>query len=104
MYWSRSLYTEPELTDIEPESSGSCIVLGERYAHAPCSKGWSAAAEPAFGKEALEEMTDFLENIAENWAWSYACGILIAMAARIMSLTDELEVCAVVRPKVNDFV
>ena len=50
------------------------------------------AAEPAFGKEALEEMTDFLENIAENWAWSYACGILIAMAARIMSLTDELEV------------
>ena len=27
MYWSRSLYTEPGLTGIEPESSGSCIVL-----------------------------------------------------------------------------
>ena len=50
------------------------------------------AAELAFGKEALEEMTILLENIAENWAWSYACGILIAMATRIMSLTDEPEV------------
>jgi hypothetical protein len=50
------------------------------------------AAEAAFGKEALEEMTVFLENIAENWAWSYACGILIALATRIMSLTDEPEV------------
>jgi len=56
------------------------------------------AAEPAFGKEALEEMTIFLENIAENWAWSYACGILIAMATRITSLTDEPEVrCAALK-------
>ena len=50
------------------------------------------AAEHAFGLEGLEEMTKFLENIAENWAWSYACGVLIAMATRIMSLTDEPEV------------
>lgn len=50
------------------------------------------AAERAFGLEALEEMTKFLENIAENWAWAYACGIVIAMATRIISLTDELEV------------
>jgi hypothetical protein len=50
------------------------------------------AAELAFGLEALEEMSDFLDNIAENWAWSYACGILIAMATRIISLTDEPQV------------
>ena len=52
------------------------------------------AAEHAFGLAALREMTKILENIVENWAWSYACGVLIAMATRIMSLTDEPEVQA----------
>ena len=50
------------------------------------------AAELAFGLEALEEMADFLENIEGNWTWSYACGVLIAMAARVLSLTDEPQV------------
>ena len=50
------------------------------------------AAEIAFGLEALAEMTNFLENIEENWTWSYACGILIAMATRILLLTDEPQV------------
>lgn len=61
-------------------------------ANAWCRGVHADAAERAFGLEALREMTKFLENIAENWAWSYACGVLIAMATRIISLTDEPEV------------
>jgi len=50
------------------------------------------AAESAFGLEALEEMKESLDKIEDNWTWSYACGTLIAMAARILSLTNELDV------------
>jgi len=50
------------------------------------------AAESAFGLEALEEMRDFLDKIKDNWTWSYACGTLIAMAARILSITNEQDV------------
>ena len=52
----------------------------------------SDAAELAFGLEALEEMTDLLDKIKDNWTWSYACGTLIAMAARILSITNEQDV------------
>jgi len=47
------------------------------------------AAEPAFGSEALKEMKELLDKIEDNWTWSYTCGTLIAMAARILSLTNE---------------
>ena len=50
------------------------------------------AAEPTFGLEALEEMADLLGKIEDNWTWSYACGTLIAMAARVLSMTDEQDV------------
>jgi len=50
------------------------------------------AAEPAFGLEALEELTEVLNKIEDNWTWSYTCGTLIAMAARILSLTNEPDV------------
>jgi hypothetical protein len=50
------------------------------------------AAESAFGLEALEEMTDLLDKIENNWTWSYACGTLVAMAARILSLASGQEV------------
>jgi hypothetical protein len=52
----------------------------------------SDAAESAFGLEALEEITDLLDKIEDNWTWSYACGTLIAMAARILSITNERDV------------
>ena len=52
----------------------------------------SDAAELAFGLEALEEITDLLDKIKDNWTWSYACGTLIAMAARILSITNEQDV------------
>ena len=52
----------------------------------------SDAAESAFGLEALEELADFLDKIENNWTWSYACGTLIAMAARILSITYEQDV------------
>ncbi len=52
----------------------------------------SDAAELAFGLEALEELTDLLDKIEDNWTWSYACGTLIAMAARILSITNEQDV------------
>jgi len=50
------------------------------------------ATESAFGLEALEEITDLLDKIEDNWTWSYACGTLIAMAARILSITNERDV------------
>jgi len=50
------------------------------------------AAELAFGLEALEEMVNLLDKIEDNWTWSYTCGTLIAMAARILSLTNEPDV------------
>ena len=52
----------------------------------------SDAAESAFGLAALEEITDLLDKIEDNWTWSYACGTLIAMAARILSITNERDV------------
>jgi hypothetical protein len=50
------------------------------------------AAESTFGLEALEEMTDLLDKIKSNWTWSYACGTLVAMAARILSLAGGQDV------------
>ena len=52
----------------------------------------SDAAELTFGLEALEEIADLLDKIKDNWTWSYACGTLIAMAARILSITNEQDV------------
>jgi hypothetical protein len=48
--------------------------------------------EPVFGLEAVEEMTSLLYKIKDNWTWCFACGTLIAMAARILSTTDEQSV------------
>jgi hypothetical protein len=50
------------------------------------------AAGSAFGLEALSEMTDLLDKIESNWTWSYACGTLVAMAARILSLASGQDV------------
>jgi hypothetical protein len=50
------------------------------------------AAESAFGLEALKEMTDLLDKIESNWTWSYACGTLVAMAARVLSLASGQDV------------
>ena len=50
------------------------------------------ATEPTFGSEALEEMMDLLGRIEDNWMWSYACETLIAVAARILSVTNEWDV------------
>jgi hypothetical protein len=51
------------------------------------------AAEAAFGSEAIQEMDAVLDSIQDNRTWAYACGVLIAMAARLLSLTDERQVC-----------
>jgi hypothetical protein len=48
--------------------------------------------EPVFGLEAMEEMTNLLSKIEDNWTWCFACGTLIAMAARILSTTDKQSV------------
>jgi hypothetical protein len=48
--------------------------------------------EPVFGLEAVEEMTGLLHKIKDNFTWCFACGTLIAMAARILSTTDEQSV------------
>jgi hypothetical protein len=48
--------------------------------------------ELAFGLEAVREMEAALDSIEDNRTWAYACGVLIAMTARILSLTDEPEV------------
>jgi hypothetical protein len=48
--------------------------------------------EPVFGLEVVEEMTSLLYKIKDNWTWCFACGTLIAMAARILSTTDEQSV------------
>ena len=45
--------------------------------------------EVVFGLEALQEMEAVLDSIQDNRTWAYASGLLIAMAARILSLTDE---------------
>ena len=50
-------------------------------------------AEAVFGSEAVEEMKAVLDSIQDNRTWAYACGVLISMAARILSLTDEPQVC-----------
>ena len=50
--------------------------------------------EAVFGLEAVQEMGAVLDSIQDNRTWAYACGVLIAMAARILSLTD--------KPKVPD--
>jgi len=52
----------------------------------------SDAAESVFGLEAVKEITDLLDKIGDNWTWSYACGTLIVMAARILSITNEPDV------------
>jgi len=51
-------------------------------------------AERAFGLEAVQEMEAVLDSIQDNRTCAYGCGVLIAMAARILSLTNE--------PKVRD--
>jgi hypothetical protein len=48
--------------------------------------------EAVFGLEAVQEMGAVLDSIQDNRTWAYACGVLIAMAARILSLTDKLQV------------
>jgi len=45
--------------------------------------------ERAFGLEAIQEMGLVLDSIQDNRTWAYACAVLIAMAARILSLTDK---------------
>ena len=50
--------------------------------------------EAVFGLEAVQEMESVLDSIQDNRTWAYGCGVLIAMAARILSLTDN--------PKVRD--
>jgi hypothetical protein len=49
-------------------------------------------AETVFGTEAIEEINKVLDSIEDNWTWAYACATLVAMAARVLSLTDELQV------------
>ena len=49
-------------------------------------------AEAVFGLEAVQEMEAVLDSIQDNRTWAYACGVLIAMAARILSLTDQPQV------------
>ena len=49
--------------------------------------------EAAFGLEVVQEMGEVLKSIQDNRTWAYACGVLIAMAARILSLTDQPKVC-----------
>jgi hypothetical protein len=46
-------------------------------------------AEADFGIEAIREMGTVLNGIEDNWTLAYACATLAAMAARILSLTDE---------------
>ncbi len=48
--------------------------------------------EVAFGLEVVQEMEAVLDSIQDNRAWAYACGVLIAMAARLLSLTDKPQV------------
>ena len=48
--------------------------------------------EAVFGLEAVEEMEAVFDSIQDNRTWAYACGVLIAMAARILSLTDKPQV------------
>ena len=48
--------------------------------------------EAVFGLEAVQEMEAVLDSIQDNRTWAYACGVLIAMAARILSLTDKPQV------------
>ena len=48
--------------------------------------------EAVFCLEAVQEMEAVLDSIQDNRTWAYACGVLIAMAARILSLTDESQV------------
>ena len=48
--------------------------------------------EAVFGWEAVQEMEAVLDSIQDNRTWAYACGVLIAMAARILSLTDKPQV------------
>ena len=48
--------------------------------------------EVAFGLEAVHEIEAVLDSIQDNRTWGYACGVLIAMAARILSLTDTPQV------------
>jgi len=48
--------------------------------------------EAVFGLEALQEMEAVLDGIQDNRTWAYGCGVLIAMAARILSLTDKPKV------------
>ena len=48
--------------------------------------------EAVFGWEAVQEMNAVLNGIQDNRTWAYACGVLIAMAARILSLTDQPQV------------
>ena len=48
--------------------------------------------ETIFGLEAVREMGAVLDSIQDNRTWAYGCGVLIAMAARILSLTDKPQV------------
>jgi hypothetical protein len=57
-----------------------------------CREAHADVVEPVFGSEAVEEMTSLLYKIKDNWTWCFACGTLIAMAARILSTTDEQSV------------
>jgi len=50
--------------------------------------------EAIFGLEAVQEMEAVLDGIQDSRAWAYGCGVLIAMAARILSLTDKPKVRA----------
>ena len=47
------------------------------------------AAEAEFGSEAIQEMDAVLDGIEDSRTWACACGVLITMAARLLSLTDE---------------
>jgi len=49
-------------------------------------------AEAVFGSEAVKEMEAVLDSIQDNRTWAYACGVLISMAARILSLTNKPQV------------
>ena len=49
-------------------------------------------AEAVFGLAAVQEVEAVLDSIQDNRTWAYACGVLIALAARILSLTDQPEV------------
>jgi len=50
-------------------------------------------AEAVFGSEAVKEMEAVLDSIEGNRTWAYACGVLISMAARILSLANKPQVC-----------